>query len=67
MKTKQKTYCVSFDMQLNIGFEITAESMEAAVAKAQGMKVGDIVDFDANGWDHNDSELELNGVFMVKR
>jgi len=55
-KSKQESYHVSFDLKLKIGLDIPASSMTEAVEKAQAMKVTDIVDFSANGWDHEDSD-----------
>jgi hypothetical protein len=65
-KPKQQTFAVNFRISLDIGFEIKAESFQDAVTYAQGMTVSDIVDFTANGWDHNDSDKPiLKGVFVV--
>lgn len=60
-----KTFGVSIKLKLEIGFDVEAENFEEALAKVRAMKTGDIVDFEANGWDHNDSdEPVLTGIFQ---
>lgn len=62
-KPKQSTFYLQFKLKLDIGFEVKAASLEDALAQARDMKVADIVDFQANGWDHNDSEApQLTGI-----
>lgn len=55
-KVKQDSYHVSFDLKMKIGFDIQASNMIEAVEKAQAMKINDIVAFEENGWDHEDSD-----------
>lgn len=66
MATKKlKTYGVSFKLTIEIGFNISAENMKEAVEKAEAMKVCDIIDFQKNGWDHNDSDVpQLKAIYV---
>jgi len=64
VKLKKKSFTVLVDLKLNVGFEVAADSLQDAVIKASAMKMSDIVDFGANGWDHNDSDSPVvTGVF----
>ena len=54
-KTTQRSYSVNVELRLNISFNIGADNLAHAVTQAEALKVGDIVDFNASGWDHVDS------------
>jgi hypothetical protein len=62
-KLKQKTFNVMVRLNLDVGFEISAESLQAAIAKAEALTVSDIIDFKELGLDHNDSDKTITGVF----
>lgn len=64
MKT-QDTYNVMIKLSLDIGLEIKAANLADALTKAQAWKINDIVNFQELGWDHNDSSMEITGVFKT--
>jgi hypothetical protein len=66
IKSKQKTFNVMVKLDLSVGFDIKAASLLDAITQAEAFTVSDIVDFSANGWDHNDSEKPvITGVFQA--
>jgi hypothetical protein len=63
-KSKQKSFNVMVDLKLSVGIDIKAESLHDAITQAEAWSVSDIVDFNAQGWDHHDSEKPVvAGVF----
>jgi hypothetical protein len=64
-KQKQRSsFNVMVDLKLSVGIDIKAESLHDAITQAEAWSVSDIVDFSAQGWDHNDSEKPVvTGVF----
>lgn len=63
-KPKQQTFNVMVALNLEVGFDIKAANLQDAVTQAEALKLSDIVDFHANGWEHNDSKTPvITGVF----
>jgi hypothetical protein len=63
MKKKQQRFFVEGKMALAVGVEITADSLESAMARAQAMKLDDFVDILG---EHNDSNFRISGVFSAE-
>ncbi len=67
MATKKPTlgtYSVMAKLQVTVGRDIEATSLQDAVERANALKVSDFIDFTASGLDHNDSESpDVYGVF----
>ena len=67
MVTKKPTlsiYNVMAKLQVNVGMDIDAMSLQDAVEIANTLKVSDFIDFTASGLDHNESESpDVYGVF----
>jgi hypothetical protein len=64
-KSKQKTFQVLAKLVLDVGFKVSAGSLQEALAKAQALKMHEILNFKATGLDHNDSEDPvITGVFQ---
>lgn len=61
MAKKNKTYTVMIKVMLRTDVEISAESFEEALAKARELNTVDIVEFEGG---HNDSEVEVEGVYV---
>lgn len=55
-KPKMGTFGVNVRLNVEIGFDVKAESLVAAIQQVQALTITDIVDFKANGWEHNSSE-----------
>lgn len=64
-KPNAKMFCIGMKLTLDIGLEISAESLSDAVTKAEAMKVHEMLDFHEQGWDHNDSSMAVTGVFTT--
>lgn len=60
MKNKLKTYVGMVRVNLDTTVEVKAESFEDALIMLRNFDVTDIVTFDG---DHNDSTVEITGVF----
>lgn len=63
MTTRKKTqeFSVTFDMNLVLSIPIVAETMEAALAKAQTYKAHDVVDVDHT--EYIDSDIKVTGIY----
>lgn len=57
---KNKTFHVSFNVNVFTSIEISAESIEEAVKKARELSVTDVVEIPG---EHIDSSLELTGAY----
>lgn len=53
---KMTVFTASIKLKLDVGVEIEANSLAEAVEKANALKVNEIVDFEAIGLEHMDSE-----------
>ena len=59
-KQKRKRYTVQMKLDLLLDTEVSADSLEDAIAQARQIGVRDIVEFDAG---YNDGEIKVVGVF----
>jgi hypothetical protein len=57
---KQKMFTVQFDLNLVIAVDISAGTLEEAIAKGRKYGVKDLVKFDS---DFFDGEVKVTGVF----
>jgi SHS2 domain-containing protein len=61
--SKTKRVNVTFRVNLDVGMEISASSLEEALEKARAMNVTDVIDF--TGLDHNDSSIQVVGAWTL--
>lgn len=59
---KKALFTAWVTLRLEIGIPVTASTMEEALKAAKELKVHELIDFDANKWDHNDSEMKITGI-----
>jgi hypothetical protein len=59
-KKSDTTFMVDAKITLETNCEISAESLEKALEHARTLTIHDFVNFDG---DHNDSSLELRGIY----
>lgn len=60
MAKKKKTYNVSFNIEVFTSIEVSADSLEDALAQAREFGVTDVIDIPG---EHIDSSLEVTGVY----
>lgn len=61
-KSKQKAFIAWATLRLDIGIPVYGETMEEALKLAKEWSVSNLIDFDKNKWEHNDSELNITGI-----
>lgn len=62
MKKKTTEYQVIAKITLEIGFTVAGASLEETLANARKLDVTDVIEITTN-YDHNDSSIEITGVF----